>query len=1359
MASPAKLRLVSNRIRFAVIWPLLLLCPAANAITFSNQTVTTQAPPPTGCTVPTAKSSFSTTDGTVYLYFEATVSSSDALTNDWLAPDGSSVSPASWDSDSGDFCFTGGSVFIGNLPPSQLGAWRARVFDNGNLLFSIPFTVSAPAVSGASYYFPQLAFGGGFQTTLTYVNYSPQPVTCQTMFYSDAGGALQVPFPGGPVSQRTDNFAAGADIHVETNAAAGSQNQGGWAVAQCSAPVKASLLYRVYSGGVPQGEASVNATTTPTTEFVTFAQTYTGLAYANPSATAATVTINALSSGGNLLGTTSFGLAPNAHGAANIGPLLGLNSFTGSIQITSTVPIVSLSLNAEDFPVFSSLPPGDLPAGTALATGNGSGGSTNGTFTSYFPQLAFGGGFQTTLTYVNYSPQSVTCKTMFYSDAGGALQVPFPGGPVSQRTDNLAAGADIHVETNAAAGSQNQGGWAVAQCSAPVKASLLYRVYSGGVPQGEASVNATTTPTTEFATFAQTYTGVAYANPSASAATVTITALDSAGYSLGATFFPLAPNAHGAANVGPLLGLTSFAGSVQVTSTVPIVSLSLNAEDFPVFSSLPPGDVPAGTLLGSSPGTVTLQSIQVTPNNPAIPAGITLQLTAVGSYVDGSQRNITSAVNWSSSNSAIATINASGLVTGVSAGIATITAAFGPVTGTISLTVGSPSQRPALTITLSGSGSGTVTAAPAGVSCGSGCLSFPTGTQVALTATPNTGSTFNGWSGACSGTGACTVTMNSNQAVTAAFNLVITSTLAITAVSSSSPTALTPLYISTAGLDTTQPFSVKLANASGYHATLTPIRTQADGTVVIAVPIYINPTTGNTNSLNAALTISQGPLTSPPMNLSIQDAPMNSDYGTSLGQISSAFYVYQQLSLGRMQNGFQAIQAAPRNSVDTRAIQAHISTQLANAILAKSDVQQIIANSSAQLGTGTLPDGTTISFNSNSVEMMDRIFGMYLTAIQPQIVAAARIEAQRRLRSGIAVGANATAVFNSGRRRLGTDRVVQAGRPHALNLASLLPKLGVVGAGETIAGAIRTDWNADSTVVDRLIASEAGAYAGLLIYGTVVGGIGAISGPAIVAAAGTAGLVIGLAAIGNDIYKLATDPNNILTGSNSGGNTSTLSAAINALKSNQGTLALDSTAGLLGALAVENGVPPSFGQTVANFLEPNGSGQLAIQGGALLNSTIQLFAQFAPNSATDQTTAQAAASQFSSPFPSPSQGFGTVQGNVDISNSQGPGLAGLTGIQVIDPGSGVQFSNVADTSGNYQVLVSLGDTTVNYNRMTLNAFDPITSFENGSLFVLSTQPIDLAGLTSTSTFNAPELFGMCVDTDAGDPDSDDPDCD
>jgi len=76
-----------------------------------------------------------------------------------------------------------------------------------------------------------------------------------------------------------------------------------------------------------------------------------------------------------------------------------------------------------------------------------------------------------------------------------------------------------------------------------------------------------------------------------------------------------------------------------------------------------------------------------------------------------------------------------------------------------------------LTVAKSGLGTGTVTSTPSGISCGTTCsASFANGTVVSLAATPDTGSTFAGWSGACSGTGACSVTMDAAKSVNANFN-------------------------------------------------------------------------------------------------------------------------------------------------------------------------------------------------------------------------------------------------------------------------------------------------------------------------------------------------------------------------------------------------------------------------------------------------------------------------------------------------------------------------------------------------------------------------------------------------------------
>jgi hypothetical protein len=75
-----------------------------------------------------------------------------------------------------------------------------------------------------------------------------------------------------------------------------------------------------------------------------------------------------------------------------------------------------------------------------------------------------------------------------------------------------------------------------------------------------------------------------------------------------------------------------------------------------------------------------------------------------------------------------------------------------------------------LTVSLSGSGKGTVTGSS--ISCPGTCTqSYVSGTQVTLAASPAAGSAFAGWSGACTGLGACSVTMSAGQSVTASFAL------------------------------------------------------------------------------------------------------------------------------------------------------------------------------------------------------------------------------------------------------------------------------------------------------------------------------------------------------------------------------------------------------------------------------------------------------------------------------------------------------------------------------------------------------------------------------------------------------------
>ena len=465
-------------------------------------------------------------------------------------------------------------------------AWLATINFQGSVC-------DATVTGGPTYYFPHLAVGASWQTTITYINYSPEEVTCQTDFISDHGSPLMVSFAGlGTVVSRTDVLPPGGSVHQETDVELSAPLAPGWALANCTGPVQASLLFRQHSSeGMPVAEAGVNAATVPATRFVTFAEqgegkNGTGVAYANPSDTAALVTFTARDADGEVRATKDLMLPPNGHGAQNMPTLFDLSSFTGSLEVSSTEPIVSLSLNFEAASGFSSLPPGELDA------------AAQGSTTYYFPHLAVGASWQTTITYINYSREEVTCQTDFISDHGSPLMVSFAElGTVDSRTDVLPPGGSVHQETNVELSAPLAPGWALANCTGPVQASLLFRWYnSEGMPVAEAGVNAATVPATRFVTFAEqgegkNGTGVAYANPSDTAALVTFTARDADGEVLASEDLMLPPNWHGAQNMPTLFDLSSFTGSLEVTSTEPIVSLSLNFEAAPVFSSLPPGEL------------------------------------------------------------------------------------------------------------------------------------------------------------------------------------------------------------------------------------------------------------------------------------------------------------------------------------------------------------------------------------------------------------------------------------------------------------------------------------------------------------------------------------------------------------------------------------------------------------------------------------------------------------------------------------------------------------------------------------------------------------------------------------------------
>src|SRR5580704_1845123 len=117
-----------------------------------------------------------------------------------------------------------------------------------------------------------------------------------------------------------------------------------------------------------------------------------------------------------------------------------------------------------------------------------------------------------------------------------------------------------------------------------------------------------------------------------------------------------------------------------------------------VFFAIFVGVVFSGCSGGSS--TPVLTALTVTPGTASILAGNQQQFLATALFADGTTQDQTASVTWSSSNSAVATIVAGGLATGVTAGTANITASLpGRTSNAAVLTVTSATVLQSIAVT------------------------------------------------------------------------------------------------------------------------------------------------------------------------------------------------------------------------------------------------------------------------------------------------------------------------------------------------------------------------------------------------------------------------------------------------------------------------------------------------------------------------------------------------------------------------------------------------------------------------------------------------------------------------------------
>jgi hypothetical protein len=174
-----------------------------------------------------------------------------------------------------------------------------------------------------------------------------------------------------------------------------------------------------------------------------------------------------------------------------------------------------------------------------------------------------------------------------------------------------------------------------------------------------------------------------------------------------------------------------------------------------------------GTLNVNDPTAPVNVSVSANPSTLTLPSNS----TTISWSTTGSPTSCTASGSWSGSKN---TSGGSEPISGLAEGVHTFTltcSKSGVNDGVGQVLVSVNAGTPTYSLTVIKSGQGMVTSAPAGIDCGSACTnSYEQGTTVVLTATPNTGRIFTGWSGGgCTGRGTCTTTVNGNTTIIANF--------------------------------------------------------------------------------------------------------------------------------------------------------------------------------------------------------------------------------------------------------------------------------------------------------------------------------------------------------------------------------------------------------------------------------------------------------------------------------------------------------------------------------------------------------------------------------------------------------------
>ena len=193
---------------------------------------------------------------------------------------------------------------------------------------------------------------------------------------------------------------------------------------------------------------------------------------------------------------------------------------------------------------------------------------------------------------------------------------------------------------------------------------------------------------------------------------------------------------------------------------------------------------------------------------------------------------------------------------------------------------------------------------------------------------------------------------------------------------------LSTLSIATKGLSRDASVTVTFSDSSGYSVTQNALSVDKNGTVLVGVPLYVDPQMHSIKEGKVSVLVSQthtdgsqGPHNSP-VSFTIEDLP--SLTGIPLGKVTRSLLTASALFSQRNIMSLQFLEDASNGEIEASEMVESDRSILNQTIAFRNDVDSIMADAEHSVDVGSLADGTPIQFTRDSLDVSDRVIAVWL---------------------------------------------------------------------------------------------------------------------------------------------------------------------------------------------------------------------------------------------------------------------------------------------------------------------------------------------------------------------------------------------